>query len=127
MEINIINKSLEIFPSQIKIETLVAMEELLSLYNPLIGPIKSITSQLCTPFGIPIYSMGGNHYDFHISHKIKLGQAFIPAGGKGETLSATFLGVLGETVERILPLIYSKFIKNKVFYGTPKEMRKKRL
>jgi ribosomal protein S12 methylthiotransferase accessory factor len=40
-------------------------------------------------------------------------------------LSSAFLGVLGETVERILPIIYSKYYKEKVIYGSAKEMRKK--
>ncbi len=126
MKTKLINKGLEILDHEIEINNLITIKEILHMYNPVIGPIKSITSQLCSPLGVPIYSMGGHHYDFYVSQKTKLTQSFIPAGGKGEHLYKTFLGVLGETVERTLPIIYSRYYKeHKVIYGTPKEMRKK--
>ncbi|MEW6456776.1 MAG: YcaO-like family protein [Acidobacteriota bacterium] len=124
MKIKIINKKLEFLPNLMNAGDFWAIEEALRMYNPIVGPIKSITSQFNTPCGVPIYCFTAHHFDFHKVIGKKVSKDFIPAGGKGRTLWGAFMGTLGEAIERFLPLISYDFLKSRIVYGTPKGLQR---
>lgn len=127
MNIQVINNYTPILPSITNQDEFESILEELNMYNPRLGPIRWAGIAQHTLLGVSHISAYTLHCDFKEAFGVDIRQNFIPAGGKGKTISKALSSAFGEGVERILSVYtYYEFEREgKIIYAKVKDMVKK--
>jgi ribosomal protein S12 methylthiotransferase accessory factor len=127
VNIQVINNYTPILPSITNLDEFESILEELNMYNPRLGPIRWAGITQHTLLGVSHISAYTLHCDFKEAFGIDVRQSFIPAGGKGKTISKALSSAFGEGVERILSVYtYYEFEREgKIIYAKVKDMVKK--
>ena len=107
-----------------------SVNELLSLYNPLSGPIRKLVTYYGAAGGFPVHVGHTEYYDIdHVLQRLTgmtslntgLHRSLF-AGGKGWDLHDMFISSLGETVERLLGALHFLVASEDYVFGTFREL-----
>ncbi|MBM4169617.1 MAG: hypothetical protein FJ215_10765 [Ignavibacteria bacterium] len=127
MQINVLNRGFELLSPLQQLNDYRAFHEATAMFNPILGPVRSLCFQFDAAWGMPLYCGTGYHGDIQKLSKKKISLSIVPAAGKGRRLSNAFAGTLGEAIERILPLLSEKFLRGRIIGGTPRELEQQGL
>ncbi len=127
MQITVLKRGYDFLPFPRDLHLDRAMREAVTLFNPIVGPVRSLCFQFDAGWGIPVYCGTGYHGDLQKLSKKKISLSIVPAAGKGRHLADAFAGTLGECIERMVPLFSEKFLRARIIGGTPRDLEKKGL
>jgi ribosomal protein S12 methylthiotransferase accessory factor len=104
-------------------------DHLTRLYNPVLGPVMSVNTFQPDLLDLSMYGTSCSHLPIASLLRDLLGRgvaddsAGIPLGGKGPTAQQAFLGTLGEAAERLLAVLHSGAMADRIEYASHAQLQ----
>ncbi len=107
-----------------------AMQDMLGVYNPVLGPARKLISYLPSVGTLPIFVGHCEYFDYDLVAQRLTGRSALDtgvkgslfSGGKGADPHGMFLSTLGETVERVLGSMQSFATEDHHLFGSYREL-----